>query len=91
MKSQKLIGMLMQLTAIVAISVGVVFAAAHIWPDAGGAATCLKTHCFCEADRMGVFSQPINTLSSLAFVAIGAYAWMRMHDKRAVGCFKVLL
>ncbi len=37
-------------------------------------ATCLGTHCFCEAPRTGaLLLQPANTISSLAFIGVGAW------------------
>lgn len=42
-------------------------------------ATCL-THgpgCFCEAVHSGIIKQPVNTLSSLAFVYVGSLALLR--------------
>jgi len=83
MKRQKLIGLILQIAVVVIISTGVVFIAARLWPNAGGPATCLQTHCFCEVARQGTIKQWVNTYSSLAFVAFAAYAWLSMRDKRS--------
>jgi ceramidase len=40
----------------------------------GRAATCMPDHCFCEQIRAAAVRQPVNTWSSLAFVAAGF--WM---------------
>ncbi|MDB5167662.1 MAG: hypothetical protein JWN26_807 [Candidatus Saccharibacteria bacterium] len=36
-------------------------------------ATCLADHCFCEAPSLSGLVQPVNTISSLAFVAVGIW------------------
>jgi len=88
MKRQKLIGLILRILIVVTISIGVVFMAAKLWPNAGGPATCLQTHCFCEVARQGTIKQWVNTYSSLTFVALATYAWLSMRDKRGNRLFQ---
>ncbi len=80
-----LVGMI---AASVVSALGVVIVAAWLWPQAGGVATCLNTRCFCEAARGGLMKQPINTLSSLAYVVVAAYAWLRLRYARTSRVFQ---
>lgn len=43
-------------------------------------ATCLPLDCFCEGDAGGVLRQPINTISNLAFIFVGAWIWTRAKN-----------
>jgi hypothetical protein len=66
------------LTALVSIMwIGVAFEALYLLgPDwaAFAPATCLSTHCFCEAPRTGeLLLQPANSWSSFGFVVVGAW------------------
>jgi hypothetical protein len=44
-------------------------------------ASCLATHCFCEAPHAGLVLQPANSWSSLGFVFAGA--WIMLHGPSA--------
>jgi hypothetical protein len=46
------------------------------WADLAPA-TCLPDGCFCEAVRPDGLAQPVNSLTSLAYVALGSWAWLR--------------
>jgi hypothetical protein len=48
------------------------------WAERARPATCLDTHCFCEALHGGPIEQPANTLSSLVYVALGVWALARL-------------
>lgn len=88
MTRHKVIMSMLQIVGLAVFGCGVVFGAAHLWPGAGGAATCLSTHCFCEVNHLGAIKQAINTFSSLAFVVIAAYHWIYMRDMRASRIFQ---
>ncbi len=46
-------------------------------------ATCLGTHCFCEAPRPGSYLlQPANSLSSLGFIAVGSWIMLAAGQDR---------
>ncbi len=70
------------------LGAGAVFLATWLWPQAGGSATCISSHCFCEMVRKGLVKQPINTVSSLAFVAAAVYAWLRLWWLRSSRVFQ---
>ncbi|MFZ4689925.1 MAG: ceramidase domain-containing protein [Polymorphobacter sp.] len=56
-------------------------------------ATCLGTHCFCEAPRAGtMLMQPANSLSSLGFVLVGAWIMLDGENgkQRALGRWPTL-
>lgn len=40
-------------------------------------ATCLPAGCFCESVGHGALAQPVDSVTSLAFVAVGVAAWLR--------------
>jgi dihydroceramidase len=66
------------LTGVVSLMwIGVAFEALYLLgPDwaAFAPATCLATHCFCEAPRTGeLLLQPANSWSSFGFVVVGAW------------------
>src|SRR5688572_22117478 len=42
-------------------------------------ASCMPDGCFCEAIRDGVIRQPLNALSSLAFVIVGVLVVLAMR------------
>jgi Ceramidase len=49
-------------------------------------ATCLATHCFCEAPRAGqAVLQPANSWSSFAFVLLGCFIVLARRDDRGSG------
>lgn len=81
--SRKTSKLVVRVTVSVVLAMGAVFVAAWLWPQAGGVATCHSTRCFCEAVRGGVVKQPVNAISSLAFVVMAAYAWLRLRQVRA--------
>lgn len=78
----------MWVTLSVVLGAGMVFVAAWLWPQIGGAATCLNSHCFCERVRDGVVKQLMNAISSLAFVATAVYAWLRLRYVRKSRVFQ---
>ena len=43
-------------------------------------ASCLPVGCFCEAVSGGTLAQPVNSVTSLAFVVAGVAAWLRRTD-----------
>lgn len=43
-------------------------------------ATCLADGCFCEAPTAGLLAQPVDAISSLAFVALGAWVLVARRD-----------
>jgi hypothetical protein len=45
-------------------------------------ASCLPHDCFCEGDLGGAVRQPINTVSNLAFVLVGAWLFARAGGER---------
>jgi len=60
-------------------------------------ATCVSSHCFCETPNLTGLAQPVDTVSSLAFVIAGAwgiFAWLKFKkgtkEKRLVGWFVAL-
>ena len=59
--------------------------ATQSWAAQARPATCLSTHCFCEAIRPGPVAQPANTVSSLAYVAVGAWALLALLRHRPDG------
>jgi hypothetical protein len=54
------------------------------WAERARPATCLATHCFCEAVGSRPVLQPSNTLSSLAYVAVGTWAVLALLRVRGV-------
>ncbi|HEX6888278.1 MAG TPA: ceramidase domain-containing protein [Candidatus Nanopelagicales bacterium] len=54
------------------------------WADQARPATCLATHCFCEAVGSRPVLQPADTLSSLAYVAVGTWALLALLRLRAL-------
>jgi hypothetical protein len=47
-------------------------------------ASCMPGACFCEQIAPGLVRQPANTLSSLAFVAVGGWVfWRSAHDGKS--------
>lgn len=73
------ISLLVALTATVGASIvlWLFLVVAQPWAVGARPATCLSTRCFCEAERSGPIAQPANTWSSLAYVALGAWAVVR--------------
>ena len=45
-------------------------------------ATCLPDDCFCEGLRESLIRQPVNTWSSLAFVAVALWVAVRLSRRR---------
>lgn len=54
------------------------------WTDPAPA-TCLPTECFCEAVRADGLAQPVNAITSLAYVALGLWALLGGIDALRVG------
>lgn len=65
-------------SAVATIAIGTVLTAAvaALRPQLAGLtpATCLPDACFCEAVRTAGLAQPVNSLTSLAYVALGLWA-----------------
>ncbi len=56
-----------------ALALALLMAAGPVW-SLYPPATCLGTHCFCEAPRAGeLLLQPANTLSSIGFILVGGW------------------
>lgn len=66
------------MTAGLTLALGAVLVAVQDWAGRARPATCLATHCFCEAVHDGPVLQPANTLSSLVYLALGAWALARV-------------
>lgn len=65
-------------TATLTLALWLLLVATQDWASRARPATCLDTHCFCEAVHPGTILQPANTLSSLAYVALGVWALARL-------------
>lgn len=65
------------LTVVLSVALGVLLAATEDWAHDSRPATCLETRCFCEAIHTGSVAQPANTVSSLVYLALGAWALTR--------------
>jgi hypothetical protein len=65
-------------TAVASGMLWLVLVATQAWTERARPATCLDTHCFCEARHAGLLEQPANTLSSMAYLALGLWALARL-------------
>jgi hypothetical protein len=65
-------------TSGLAIALWALLVSTQDWASRARPATCLDTHCFCEAVNPGAMLQPANTLSSLVYVGLGAWALARV-------------
>jgi Ceramidase len=72
-------------TAGLTLALWLLLVATQDWAGRARPATCLDTHCFCEAVHPGAILQPANTLSSLAYVALGVWAMARLLRGSGVG------
>ena len=50
-------------------------------------ASCLPDRCFCEAIRSRLVQQPVNTISSLAFVGVAVLVWLSARASAGIGRF----
>jgi hypothetical protein len=71
------IGVAALVTAMLSAALWFVLITTQGWAEQARPATCLATHCFCEAPHDGALVQPANTVSSLAYLALGAWALSR--------------
>jgi dihydroceramidase len=69
-------------TAILGALLWWLLLAVEDWAEGARPATCLATRCFCEAVREGPVAQPANTVSSLAFVLVGLWAFAAVAGAR---------
>ena len=53
--------------------------------DALRPATCFADGCFCEATGGGLLAQPVDAISSLAFVALGVWVVIARHELPGAG------
>lgn len=65
-------------TGALSVALWILLDAVQGWVQQARPATCLATHCFCEAVHDGPILQPANTVSSLAYLALGAWALSRL-------------
>lgn len=72
------LGIAVLVTAAGSAALWALLVATQDWAEGARPATCLDTHCFCEAVRAGPIEQPANTLSSLAYLALGVWALVRL-------------
>lgn len=65
------------LTAVVGVALAAwIVGTRSGWTDLAPA-TCMPDGCFCEAVRPDGLAQPVNSITSLAYVGLGSWAWLR--------------